>query len=149
MAETDTNGDGHIDFDGGYSLLIKLFQRNLKCCDWSRGLINYSSYCFIFIIEIIICQITCFVNCKDQATSPGVCEKVNTLRLLFTKIDCHFNIYLHYVQIGFVNVLSDFQQFSTDLFLNWICTTCTNNCNLVIIFVYKQKNNSEKAELIH
>jgi Ca2+-binding EF-hand superfamily protein len=25
MAETDTNGDGHIDFDGGYSLLIKNF----------------------------------------------------------------------------------------------------------------------------
>ena len=25
MAETDKNGDGNIDFDGGYSLLIKLF----------------------------------------------------------------------------------------------------------------------------
>ena len=25
MAETDTNGDGHIDFDGEYSLLIKTF----------------------------------------------------------------------------------------------------------------------------
>jgi len=41
-----------------------------------------------------------------------------------------FDIYLHYVRIGFVNVLNDFQQFLTDLFVNWMYMTCRNDCSI-------------------